>query len=141
MAHVAQMAVKSGHSRGNSVALLMRLSIRKEGANLEGLTPGAEKKGGACIKDYSALSKETFTAETEGVEVSSPWVRSSQPEAQDRGVGAYIFSGFRGWGVTITGCTMYCFVDGKCAEEWEHQDMVGALQQMGVFPPLGEGAG
>jgi steroid delta-isomerase-like uncharacterized protein len=42
--------------------------------------------------------------------------------------------------LTITGCTIYRFLDGKCAEEWEHQDMVGALQQMGVFPQIGEGA-
>lgn len=42
--------------------------------------------------------------------------------------------------LTITGCTMYRFVGGKCAEEWEHQDMVGALQQMGVLPQIGEGS-
>ena len=39
--------------------------------------------------------------------------------------------------VTLKGCTVVHWVDGKVIEEFEYADFLGFLQQLGVVPPLG----
>ncbi|GAC1364237.1 MAG: hypothetical protein PVS3B1_23940 [Ktedonobacteraceae bacterium] len=39
--------------------------------------------------------------------------------------------------VEVTGCGIYRIVDGKIAEEWIQEDMLGMLQQLGVIPAMG----
>ena len=41
--------------------------------------------------------------------------------------------------MTMTGCNICRWRDGKAVEEWENGDYLGALQQIGVIPPLGKG--
>lgn len=39
--------------------------------------------------------------------------------------------------VSIVGCSVFHFRDGKIVEQWEYSDLLGLLQQLGVIPPLG----
>ena len=39
--------------------------------------------------------------------------------------------------VTVKGATLGRYVGGKYAEEWEHQDWLGFMQQLGLAPPPG----
>lgn len=39
--------------------------------------------------------------------------------------------------VTLKGCTVVHWADGKVIEEFEYADFLGFLQQLGVVPPLG----
>ncbi len=39
--------------------------------------------------------------------------------------------------MTVTGISILHIVGGKIAEEWTEMDMLGALQQLGAFPPSG----
>jgi steroid delta-isomerase-like uncharacterized protein len=39
--------------------------------------------------------------------------------------------------VSIVGCSVFHFKDGKIVEQWEYSDMLGLLQQLGVIPALG----
>jgi steroid delta-isomerase-like uncharacterized protein len=39
--------------------------------------------------------------------------------------------------VQFTGCSVYCFREGKIAQQWEYGDMLGMLQQLGVIPAFG----
>ncbi len=40
--------------------------------------------------------------------------------------------------VTITGCLVTHWVDGRVVEHWNHVDNLGLLQQLGVVPPIGK---
>jgi predicted ester cyclase len=40
---------------------------------------------------------------------------------------------------SVTGMTMAHMVAGKAVEEWEHQDWLGCMQQLGLVPQAGEG--
>jgi steroid delta-isomerase-like uncharacterized protein len=39
--------------------------------------------------------------------------------------------------VSIVGCSIFHFKDGKIIEQWEYSDMLGLLQQLEVIPALG----
>jgi steroid delta-isomerase-like uncharacterized protein len=39
--------------------------------------------------------------------------------------------------VSMVGCSVYHFKDGKIVEQWEYSDILGLLQQLGVIPALG----
>jgi len=39
--------------------------------------------------------------------------------------------------VTITGCLVTHWVEGRAVEHWNHVDYLGLLQQLGVVPPMG----
>lgn len=39
--------------------------------------------------------------------------------------------------VTLVGCLINRWENGKIVEEWEYSDYLGFLQQLGVIPPLG----
>jgi steroid delta-isomerase-like uncharacterized protein len=38
--------------------------------------------------------------------------------------------------ISIVGCSVYYFRDGKIVKQWEYSDMLGMLQQLGVIPAL-----
>ncbi len=40
--------------------------------------------------------------------------------------------------VTITGCLVTHWIEGRAVEHWNHVDYLGLLQQLGVVPPLGK---
>ena len=42
---------------------------------------------------------------------------------------------------TITGINILRIVGGKIVEDWTEEDMLGLMQQLGVFPPPGQGGG
>jgi len=42
-----------------------------------------------------------------------------------------------GRGVTVTGCCMAHWTDGRIDEEWVCTDWLGLFQQLGVVPPMG----
>ena len=39
--------------------------------------------------------------------------------------------------VRFSGCSVYRFCDGRIAEQWEYGDLLGFMQQLGVFPAPG----
>jgi steroid delta-isomerase-like uncharacterized protein len=39
--------------------------------------------------------------------------------------------------VSIVGCSVFHFRNGKIVEQWEYNDLLGLLQQLGVIPALG----
>jgi len=39
--------------------------------------------------------------------------------------------------VTITGISILRIAGGKIVEEWTEEEILGVLQQLGVFPPPG----
>jgi steroid delta-isomerase-like uncharacterized protein len=39
--------------------------------------------------------------------------------------------------VSIVGCSVFHFRNGKIVEQWEYSDLLGLLQQLGVIPALG----
>jgi len=39
--------------------------------------------------------------------------------------------------VTLVGCNVSHWANGKIIEEWEFSDYLGLLTQLGVIPPLG----
>ncbi len=43
--------------------------------------------------------------------------------------------------VTVTGMDMVRVAEGKIVEWWHIEDMLGMLQQLGIVPPPGQGAG
>jgi predicted ester cyclase len=40
--------------------------------------------------------------------------------------------------ITITGCSMVHYAQGKIEEEWNHADWLGFFQQLNVIPPVGQ---
>jgi len=40
--------------------------------------------------------------------------------------------------VTITGCLVTHWVEGRAVEHWNHVDYLGLLQQLGAVPPMGK---
>lgn len=99
--------------------------------------PLPDMRGVEALKQYGVeYRREVFSGVhmtiqeiiVEGDKAASRWTW----EATHTGQSATFPFPAMGKRLTITGCTFYRFVDGKCAEEWEHQDMLGALQQMGV---------
>jgi steroid delta-isomerase-like uncharacterized protein len=100
--------------------------------------PGRELRGPAGLKEWVAtirggLPDVHFTiAQTlvDGDEVAVRWNAAGTHTGPLLGI---VPTGKR---ITMTGITMFRIVDGKIAEEYASDDMLGLLQQLGVLPPL-----
>lgn len=67
----------------------------------------------------------------EGDKVATRWTGRSTHKGDFMGIPA------TGKQVTTTGITINRVEGGKITEEWNEMDMMGMMQQLGVFPPAG----
>jgi steroid delta-isomerase-like uncharacterized protein len=84
----------------------------------------------------AAFSKNHLTIDeivTEGDAAAIRWTW----EATHSGVSPSLGIPPTGKRVSMVGCSVFHFKDGKIVEQWEYSDMLGLLQQLGVIPALG----
>jgi steroid delta-isomerase-like uncharacterized protein len=104
--------------------------------------PG-EVRGPEGVKQYvgmyrGAYPDTRFTVEdqiAEGDEVVTRWTGRGAHQGELMGIPP------TGREVTITGITIDSISDGRIAEEWNHFDQLGLLQQLGVVPTPGAAGG
>lgn len=74
---------------------------------------------------------EDMVAEGDKVAVRWTWTGTHKGEFELMGIAP------TGKQVTMTGISIMHIVGGKIAKEWTEEDMLGMMQQLGVFPPQG----
>ena len=67
----------------------------------------------------------------EGDKVAMRWTLSATHKKEWQGILA------TGKKIVVTGNCIFRVKDGKIVEHWEHMNLLGLLQQLGVIPPLG----
>lgn len=77
------------------------------------------------------LTIDEITVEGDAAAIRWMW------EATHSGVSPSLGIPPTGKRVSMVGCSVYHFENGKIVEQWEYSDVLGLLQQLGVIPALG----
>ncbi len=102
-----------------------------------------EIRGPEGVKQFASMYRNAFsdvqvTVEdqiAEGDKVVTRWRGSGIHQGEFMGIPP---TGNR---AELTGITISRFANGKIVEDWTNSDTLGMLQQLGVIPPPGQGAG
>ncbi len=133
---IVSRCIEEGWNKGNLVVFdeLVATDVVHHGNNTRGLE--AFKK--TISADMTAYPDCQMTIEdmiTEGDKVVVRYTFSGTQEGAIQGIPP------TGKHVTHTGIFICRCEGGKIVEEWENQDDLGQLQQLGVIPPLGVSEG
>lgn len=81
--------------------------------------------------DFRVTAEETVV---EGNSMTTRWVWKGTLTTQSPTTGATP----TGETVTVSGCSVSHWQDGKMIEEWSYEDFLSMLQQLGVVAPIGQ---
>ena len=99
-----------------------------------GVAPDREAYKQTVTMYHVALPDIQYTVEdmvAEGDKVAVRWTGRGTQKGEFMGIAP------TGKPVTITGISILRIAGGKIVEEWTEEDILGVLQQLGVFPPPG----
>ncbi len=99
-----------------------------------GVAPNREAYKQTVTMYHVALPDIQYTVEdmiAEGDKVAVRWTGRGTQKGEFMGIAP------TGKQVTITGNSILRIAGGKIVEEWTEEDILGVLQQLGVFPPPG----
>jgi steroid delta-isomerase-like uncharacterized protein len=101
-------------------------------------THGSDAYNQFATTYWTAFPDLHFTAEAlfaEGDLVAQRWTATGTHQGELIGIPP------TGKQVTNTGISIFRITDGKIVEEWVNWSTLSFMQQLGVIPPIGEGAG